>query len=89
MPGPKQPRFEVSVDVRDLEEAESETPQEIATADPDLVLAEYAEMARLLRAADTAGDLDAVARLRHEMDALWPSLTQEQRDRIEDGEFDW
>ncbi len=89
MTGSKHPRLEVTEDVRDLAEEESGAPQEILTADPDLVLADYAELARLLRAADAAGDLDAVARLRRDMDGLLPALTEEQRERIEDGEFDW
>ena len=89
MAGSKHPRLEVTVEVRDLAEEESGAPREIQVADPDLVLADYAEMARLLRAADAAGDLDAVARLRRDMDALLPALTEEQRERIEDGEFDW
>lgn len=57
--------------------------------DQDAALADYAELSRLLRAADQAGDHDAASEIREQMDEVWPSLSEEQRGRIEDGEFDW
>ncbi len=57
--------------------------------DQEAALADYAELARLLRAADQAGDREAAAEIREQMDEVWPSLSEAQRGRIEDGEFDW
>ena len=79
----------LTVDSDNLVEEEAEAPTEIAQADPDVALADYAELARYLRAADTAGDRLAMAQIREQMDGVWPALTEEQRTRIEDGEFDW
>ena len=79
----------LTVDPDDVVESEDEAAAPILAADPDVVLADYAELARYLRAADTAGDRLAMAQIREQMDALWPALTEEQRTRIEDGEFDW
>ncbi len=76
----------LSVDPNDLV---VEDPAEFRQADPEVAFSDYSELARLLRAADTEGDRAAMAQIREEMDALWPSLTEEHRQRIEDGEFDW
>jgi len=50
---------------------------------------DYAELARLLRAADRAGDREAAAQIRELMEGLWPALTEEQQARVEGGELDW
>ena len=78
----------LTVEADDVEETEDEAAAVLA-ADPDAVLADYAELARYLRAADASGDRLAMAQIREQMDVLWPALTEEQRARIEDGEFDW
>jgi hypothetical protein len=70
-------------------EDSAETAAAVRTVDPDAALEDYAELARLLRAADQAGDRAAVVQIRELMDGIWPALTEEQRGRIEDGEFDW
>ena len=80
--------LELTVDPDDIID-EDDGAAAIRTVDPDVVLADYAELARLLRAADGAGDRAAMVQIREEMDALWPALTDEQRERVEDGEFDW
>ncbi len=76
-----------------VREALDESPEATAAAvrqvDPDAALADYTELARLLRAADQAGDRQAAAQIRELMDGIWPALTEEQKERIEDGEFDW
>jgi hypothetical protein len=70
-------------------EADPDEAEATAGADPETALVDYAELARLLRAADAAGDGLAMTQIRDEMDRIWPALTQEQRLRIDDGEFDW
>ena len=76
--------------IRDNSEADvAETAAAVRLADPDAALEDYAELARLLRAADHAGDRAAMVQIRELMDGIWPALTEEQRGRIEDGEFDW
>ncbi len=77
----------LSVDPDDLVDEAAGT--EFRQADPEVAFSDYSELARLLRAADAEGDRAAMAQIREEMDALWPSLTDEHRQRIEDGEFDW
>jgi len=77
----------LSVDPGDL--ADEDAGSEFRTADPEVAFSDYSELARLLRAADAEGDRAAMAQIREEMDALWPSLTDEHRQRIEDGELDW
>jgi hypothetical protein len=73
----------------DADQADLDGAEATAGADPEIALVDYAELARLLRAADAAGDGLAMAQIRDEMDRIWPALTQEQRLRIDDGEFDW
>jgi hypothetical protein len=80
--------LELTVDPDDLVD-EDEGAVGSRTADPDAVLSDYAELARLLRAADGAGDRAAMAQIREEMDILWPALSDEQREGVEDGAFDW
>jgi hypothetical protein len=80
--------LELTVDPDDLVD-EDEGTAGTRAADADAALSDYAELARLLRAADGAGDRAAMAQIREEMDILWPALSDEQRGRIEDGEYDW
>jgi len=92
MSGPDRPGFDLTVDPDDLvDEPGSSTggPGGVGGADPQAVLEDYAELARLLRAADAAGDRLAGRQIRDQMDELWPALSEEQRTRIEGGEFDW
>jgi hypothetical protein len=92
MSGPDRPGFDLTVDPDDLvDEPGSSTGgvDGVGGVDPQAVLEDYAELARLLRAADSAGDRLAVGQIRDQMDELWPALNEEQRARIEDGEFDW
>lgn len=81
--------FDLTVDPDDLVDEPGSLPAGTAGVDPQAVLEDYAELARLLRAADAAGDRLAVRQIRDQMDELWPALSEEQRARIEDGEFDW
>lgn len=87
---PEAPDRRVTHVIRDnVEEDSSETAAAVRTVDPDAALQDYTELARLLRAADQAGDREAMVQIRELMDGIWPALTEEQRGRIEDGEFDW
>ncbi len=88
MPATEEPRL--SHVVREtIDGAPDPAAQAVRQVDPDAALADYAELARLLRAADQEGDREAVVQIRELMDGLWPALTEEQQARIEDGEFDW
>ncbi len=88
MPATDEPR--VTDIVREAIEDETDaTAAAVRQVDPDAALADYTELARLLRAADQAGDREAVVQIRELMDGIWPALTEEQKGRIEDGEFDW
>ena len=90
MPALEQPRL--SHVVQELNDDDPEATAEAQAArvvDQDAVLADYAELARLLRAADQAGDREAAVQIRELMDGLWPALSEEQQGRIEEGEFDW
>jgi hypothetical protein len=80
--------LELTVDPDDIVDEDKGAPGTRRVA-PDTALSDYAELARLLRAADSAGDRAAMAQIREEMDVLWPVLSDEQRERIEDGELDW
>ncbi len=88
MAASEQPRLTHLVD-EVIEDELDPAAQAARLVDQDAALADYAELARLLRAADQAGDGDAAAQIREQMDEVWPSLSEEQRARIEDGEFDW
>jgi hypothetical protein len=79
--------FDLTVDPDDLVGDEELVPAR-AAQDPDAAFEDYAELARLFRAADAGGDSLAMTQIRDEMDRLFPALTEEQRDRIEDGEFE-
>jgi hypothetical protein len=88
MPSSEQPRL--SHLVQEVAEDDPEATADAARqVDQDAALADYAELARLLRAADQAGERQAAAQIRELMDGLWPALSVEQRGRIEEGEFDW
>ena len=88
MPAPEKPRL--SHLVQELNDDDPETTAEAArVVDQDAVLADYAELARLLRAADQAADREAAVQIRELMDGIWPALSEEQQGRIEEGEFDW
>jgi hypothetical protein len=89
MPGPDRHDFDLTVDPDDLVDEPGSSAGGVSAVDPQAVLEDYAELARLLRAADAAGDGLAVRQIRDQMDELWPALSEEQRARIEDGEFDW
>ncbi len=88
MPATEKPRLSHLV-----QEATDDEPGTAAEAarrvDQDAALADYAELARLLRAADQAGEREAAVQIRELMDGIWPALSEEQRGRIEEGEFDW
>ena len=88
MPATDEPR--VTHIVREaIDEAPDVAAAAVRQVDPDAALADYTELARLLRAADQAGDREAAVQIRELMDGIWPALTEEQKVRIEDGEFDW
>ncbi len=88
MPGIRDPR--ITHVVRETEDTDqTETAEAVRKVDPDAALEDYAELARLLRAADQEGDREAAVQIRQLMDGIWPALTVEQQGRIEDGEFDW
>ncbi|MGC8634945.1 MAG: hypothetical protein ACP5VP_09825 [Candidatus Limnocylindrales bacterium] len=88
MPATDEPRITHVVRETIDDEADT-TAAAVRQVDPDAALADYAELARLLRAADQAGDREAVVEIRELMDGIWPALTEEQKGRIEEGEFDW
>jgi hypothetical protein len=88
MAGPFGLEFVPPADLDD-DQAEDDETREAADVGPDSALGDYAELARLLRAADATGDGLAMAQIRDEMDRVWPALSEEQRLRVEDGEFDW
>ncbi|MGO9178840.1 MAG: hypothetical protein ACLQBX_04615 [Candidatus Limnocylindrales bacterium] len=88
MPATEKPRL--SHLVQEVTDNEPEAAAEAARRiDQDTALADYAELARLLRAADQAGEREAAVQIRELMDSIWPALSVEQRGRIEEGEFDW
>jgi hypothetical protein len=89
MTGPDRRNFDLTVDPDDLLDEAALSSGGVSAVDPQAVLEDYAELARLLRAADAAGDRDAVRQIRDQMDELWPALNEQQRARIEEGEFDW
>jgi hypothetical protein len=92
MSGPDRPGFDLTVDPDDLVDEpglSSGGLGGVGAVDAQAVLEDYAELARLLRAADAAGDRLAGRQIRDQMDEIWPALSEEQRTRIEDGEFDW
>ncbi len=89
MSGPDRPGSDLTVDPDDLVDEPGSSSGGVGAVDPQAILEDYAELARLLRAADTAGDRLAGRQIRDQMDELWPALSEEQRARIEDGEFDW
>ena len=95
MSGPDRPGFDLTVDPDDLVDEPGSSSGGVGAVggvdavDAQAVLEDYAELARLLRAADTAGNRPAGRQIRDQMDELWPALSEEQRARIEDGEFDW
>jgi hypothetical protein len=92
MSGPDRPGFDLTVDPDDLVDepgSSSGGVGGVGAVDPQAILEDYAELARLLRAADATGDRLAARQIRDQMDELWPVLSEEQRARIEDGEFDW
>jgi hypothetical protein len=86
---PERHDFDLTADPDDLFDKEDLPPGGVSAVDPEAVLEDYAELARLLRAAGSAGDAQAARQIRDQMDELWPALSEEQRARIEDGEFDW
>jgi len=88
MPATEKPRL--SHMLQEVTDDEPGTAAEAARrVDQDAALADYAELARLLRAADQAGEREAAVQIRELMDGIWPALSEEQRGRIEEGEFDW
>jgi hypothetical protein len=86
---PERHDFDLTADPDDLFDPEDLPEGGVAAVDPEAAIQDYAELARLLRAADSAGDAGASRQIRDQMDELWPVLSEEQRARIEDGEFDW
>jgi hypothetical protein len=68
---------------------EEAVDRRVVSPEPDAAFDDYAELARLLRAADRAGDREAAAQIRELMEGLWPALTTEQQARVEGGELDW
>lgn len=73
-----------------IRETDDDDPTPVAPRpDPDAAWEDYAELARLLRAADQSGDREAASQIRELMDGIWPALTEEQQARVEGGELDW